>query len=307
MCTVPGSARAVVQVSGGAACPDFGMPSESLARRLRLPGDDHAAIGQVQRRDARRALFFGRNPRIADKTWFLRNTPPGTDLSRVCLVPQLSGSSSASSGKPSWVILQTDKVVHNRSFAEVAGSQGPAMPAWGSVDGAGNRGEFGLVGAAPGVLADISEADIWPSRLWHVARWLGSRPGEELMLTVWGRKTSSNVQALMWCIGELSLPYERRDAGHRYGGTDTPSFLAMNPNGTVPVLRDGEGEPIWETGAILRYLAGRYGAASFWPNEGCARARVDQWAEWSKINITLGFTVPIFWRVIRTAPADQAR
>src|SRR5664279_3958239 len=125
------------------------------------------------------------------------------------------------------------------------------------------------------------------------------------MLTVWGRKTSSNVQALMWCIGELSLPYERRDAGHRYGGTDTPSFLAMNPNGTVPVLRDGEGEPIWETGAILRYLAGRYGAAPFWPNEGCTRARVDQWAEWSKTNITLGFTVPIFWRVIRTAPADQ--
>jgi len=56
------------------------------------------------------------------------------------------------------------------------------------------------------------------------------------MLTVWGRKSSSNVQALMWCIGELGLPYERHDAGHRYGGTDTPEFLAMNPNGTAPVL-----------------------------------------------------------------------
>jgi glutathione S-transferase len=61
------------------------------------------------------------------------------------------------------------------------------------------------------------------------------------MLTVWGRKTSSNVQALMWCIGELGLPYERHDAGHRYGGNDTPAFLGMNPNGTVPVLRDGLG------------------------------------------------------------------
>lgn len=125
------------------------------------------------------------------------------------------------------------------------------------------------------------------------------------MLTVWGRKTSSNVQALMWCIGELGLPYERHDAGHRYGGTDTPSFLAMNPNGTVPVLRDGAGEPIWETGAILRYLSGRYGSAPFWPSDGVARARVDQWAEWAKINITLGFTAPIFWRVVRTAPADR--
>lgn len=125
------------------------------------------------------------------------------------------------------------------------------------------------------------------------------------MLTVWGRKTSSNVQALMWCIGELGLPYERFDFGHRYGGTDTPAFLAMNPNGTVPVLRDGMGEPIWETGAILRYLAARYGSAPFWPGDGVARAKIDQWAEWAKINITLGFTAPIFWKVVRTAPADQ--
>lgn len=125
------------------------------------------------------------------------------------------------------------------------------------------------------------------------------------MLTVWGRKTSSNVQALMWCIGELGLPYERHDAGHRYGGTGTPEFLAMNPNGTVPVLRDGDGEPLWETGAILRYLAARYGAAPFWPADGPARARVDTWAEWAKINVAMGFTAPVFWRVVRTAPADR--
>ncbi len=125
------------------------------------------------------------------------------------------------------------------------------------------------------------------------------------MLTIWGRVTSSNVQALMWCVGELGLPHERLDAGHRYGGTDTPEFLAMNPNGTVPVLRDGDGEPLWETGAILRYLASRYGAAPFWPAEGPARARVDKWAEWSKIGVATSFNVPVFWQVIRTAPARQ--
>lgn len=125
------------------------------------------------------------------------------------------------------------------------------------------------------------------------------------MLTIWGRKTSSNVQALMWGVGELGLPYERHDAGHRYGGTDTAEFLAMNPNGTVPVLRDGDGAPLWETGAILRYLAGRYGRPPFWPEEGPGRAHVDRWAEWAKINVTLGFTAPIFWRVVRTAPKDR--
>lgn len=125
------------------------------------------------------------------------------------------------------------------------------------------------------------------------------------MLTVWGRKTSSNVQALMWCIGELGLPCERHDVGHRYGGNDTPEFLAMNPNGKVPVLKDGDGEPLWETGAILRYLASRYGAPPFWPRDLEARAQVDKWAEWSKINVALAFTRPIFWQVVRTAPKDR--
>lgn len=125
------------------------------------------------------------------------------------------------------------------------------------------------------------------------------------MLMIWGCTTSSNVQALMWCVGELGLQYERHDAGHRHGGTDTPAFRAMNPNGTVPVLRDGDEEPLWETGAILRYLATHYGTAPFWPSDPAARASVDRWAEWAKVNATLGFTAPIFWRVVRTALADQ--
>jgi len=125
------------------------------------------------------------------------------------------------------------------------------------------------------------------------------------MLTVWGRKTSSNVQALMWCVGELGLSYKRHDIGHRYGGNDTPSFLKMTPNGTVPVLRDGDGPPLWETGAIVRYLCSRYASSPFWPQDLPARAQVDMWAEWAKINVALAFTSPIFWRVVRTPPKDM--
>jgi glutathione S-transferase len=125
------------------------------------------------------------------------------------------------------------------------------------------------------------------------------------MLEIWGRKTSSNVQALMWCVGELGLPFRRHDVGHKYGGNDTPEFLAMNPNGTVPVVRDDGGEPLWETGAILRYLATKYGDAPFWPTDLIGRTRIDKWAEWAKINIALNFTAPIFWRVVRTAPRDR--
>lgn len=126
-----------------------------------------------------------------------------------------------------------------------------------------------------------------------------------MTLTIWGRASSSNVQALMWCIGELGLAFQRHDIGHIHGGNDTPQFLAMNPNGLVPVLRDGDGPPLWETGAILRYLASRYGADPFWPADPVARAQADKWAEWAKINATLGFTGPIFWRVVRTAPSKR--
>ncbi|EIC86187.1 glutathione S-transferase family protein [Serratia sp. M24T3] len=125
------------------------------------------------------------------------------------------------------------------------------------------------------------------------------------MLKIWGRKTSSNVQALMWCVEELNLPYERYDIGHKFGGNNTPEFLAMNPNGTVPVLRDGDGDAIWETGAILRYLASRYGSEEFWPQDLQKRANIDKWAEWAKINVAACFTGPVFWRVVRTASKDR--
>ena len=83
----------------------------------------------------------------------------------------------------------------------------------------------------------------------------------------------------MWTVAELDLPYERYHFGHRFGGLDTSEFLAMDPNGLVPVLRDGDGEPLWEAGAIVRYLASRYGRAPFWPQDVSARAHIDKWAE----------------------------
>lgn len=125
------------------------------------------------------------------------------------------------------------------------------------------------------------------------------------MLTVWGRKTSSNVQALMWCIGELQLPYIRHDVGHKYQGTDTDFFYSLNPNRTVPVLQDGSAPPLWETGAILRYLANRYASDTFWPGDPQEKANVDRWAEWAKINVAMTFTAPVFWRVVRTPESER--
>ncbi len=121
-------------------------------------------------------------------------------------------------------------------------------------------------------------------------------------IRIWGRLSSSNVQAVLWCLAELNLSFERINAGYIHGVVDTPDYLAMNPNGLVPTLIDGSGPPLFETGAILRYLADRYAPESFWPYDPVERAQTDKWAEWAKINIAVKFTVPVFWLVVRTAP-----
>ena len=124
-------------------------------------------------------------------------------------------------------------------------------------------------------------------------------------IKIWGRLSSSNVQAVLWCLAELNLPFERINAGYIHGVVDTPEYLAMNPNGLVPTLIDGDGPPLFETGAILRYLAGQYAPESFWPTDAVQRAQTDKWTEWAKINIALKFTAPVFWPVVRTAPSRQ--
>jgi glutathione S-transferase len=100
------------------------------------------------------------------------------------------------------------------------------------------------------------------------------------MLKVWGRRSSANVQKVMWLVGELQLAHEHIPAGGPYGVVGEPLFRAMNPNGLVPVIED-DGLIMWESNAILRYLAARYGKDKFWSDDPRARAPVDQWIDWA--------------------------
>jgi glutathione S-transferase len=123
-------------------------------------------------------------------------------------------------------------------------------------------------------------------------------------LTVYGRATSSNVQIVMWVLAELGLSAERLNIGHSYGGNDTAEYRTMNPNGLVPVLKDGE-LVIWESAAILRYLCAKYGSDPFWPDDLGERARLDMWAEWCKNTFGPTFNYNVFVPSIRTPPAQR--
>ena len=100
------------------------------------------------------------------------------------------------------------------------------------------------------------------------------------MLKVWGRRSSANVQKVMWLVGELQLPHEHVPAGGPYGVVDEQHFRAMNPNGLVPVIAD-DSLIMWESNAILRYLAATYGKVVFWSDDSRERAPVDQWTDWA--------------------------
>jgi glutathione S-transferase len=123
-----------------------------------------------------------------------------------------------------------------------------------------------------------------------------------MSITLWGRPSSSNVQKVRWALGELELDYEYIPLGGTFGGLDSPDYLAMNPNGLVPTLRDRD-LILWESHAILRYLAAEYGSGLIYPVEPRSRAIVDQWTDWTATTFGPAW-IALFWHVVRT-PVDQ--
>lgn len=124
-----------------------------------------------------------------------------------------------------------------------------------------------------------------------------------MAITLWGRLTSANVQKVVWALGELCLDYEHVPLGGRFGGLDEPAYRAMNPNGKVPTLRDGD-LVVWESHAIVRYLAAAYGAGSLWPEAPAERAVVDQWTDWTATTFQPAW-MEVFTEAVRIPQAER--
>lgn len=123
------------------------------------------------------------------------------------------------------------------------------------------------------------------------------------MLKLWGRTNSLNVQKVLWLCEELNVPYERTDAGLQFGVVNEPAYRAMNPNGRVPTIND-DGFILWESNAIVRYLAAKHAPNALYPADLKVRADADRWMDWA--TSTLGAVlVPVFWSLIRTPPEKR--
>jgi glutathione S-transferase len=120
------------------------------------------------------------------------------------------------------------------------------------------------------------------------------------MLKVWGRNTSSNVQKVMWAVGEMGLPHERIDIGGPFGKNKEPPYLAMNPNGLVPTLEEEDGFLLWESNSVVRYLAAKHGS-DLEPADLRTRAHAQKWMDW-QLSVMGPAMHPVFWGLVRTPP-----
>lgn len=124
------------------------------------------------------------------------------------------------------------------------------------------------------------------------------------MLKILGRDSSINVRKVLWLCDELDLDFEREEEwGVEPDSLRKPEFLALNPNALIPVVIDDD-FVLWESNAILRYLANAYEGDWLYPQNPRARAPIDQWMDWQSTELNTSWRYA-FMSLVRNSPAHQ--
>lgn len=125
------------------------------------------------------------------------------------------------------------------------------------------------------------------------------------MITLWGRNNSTNVKKVLWTLEELGIPYNQILAGLEHGLNHDAEYLAMNPNGLVPLLRDDKTDLIlWESNTIVRYLLAEYGQDSLWIADPARRAQGEKWMDWANGSLSPAHR-GILMGLVRTPPEKR--
>ncbi|MCY7323485.1 MAG: glutathione S-transferase family protein [Phormidesmis sp. CAN_BIN36] len=105
------------------------------------------------------------------------------------------------------------------------------------------------------------------------------------MLKLYGAERS-RAAIVRWYLEELAMPYELVALDLQAGDQSQPTFLAINPFAKVPAIADGNFS-LWESGAILMYLAEKYGDV----DSAEARATIAQWVLFANATLATGIFV----------------
>jgi glutathione S-transferase len=118
------------------------------------------------------------------------------------------------------------------------------------------------------------------------------RPSKEArMITLHANPYSPNSRKVHWALEEMGVPYTYKTVDLMKREQKTPEFLAMNPNGRVPVL-DEDGFILYESNAILWYLGDKHGHGVIVPEDVRERAHIDQWMWWQASDFGPGIGRP---------------
>lgn len=99
------------------------------------------------------------------------------------------------------------------------------------------------------------------------------------MPIIYGDPISGNCQKVRWTAAHLGIATQWRDVDVLKGETRTPDFLALNPDGRVPILVLDDGRVLSESNAIIAYLAR---GSDLVPGEPFAQAKMLQWMFWEQ-------------------------
>jgi glutathione S-transferase len=99
-----------------------------------------------------------------------------------------------------------------------------------------------------------------------------------MALTIYGAP-NSRTSRVLWLAKELGLQYDHVPVNNRNGDTRKPEHLKLNPNGHVPVIKDGD-LVLWESLAIINYLAKKHGGPLA-PANAEEAAKLDMWSMWA--------------------------
>ncbi|KMS50623.1 hypothetical protein V473_12035 [Sphingobium cupriresistens LL01] len=101
----------------------------------------------------------------------------------------------------------------------------------------------------------------------------------------------------------MDIPFSQENFGGEFGGNRDPEYLAVNPNGVVPTLID-EGNAIWESNTILRYLCNSRGPTSLYPQDPIDRAMVERWMDWHLAALNK-FMSQLYIGIVKTPEAER--
>jgi glutathione S-transferase len=109
---------------------------------------------------------------------------------------------------------------------------------------------------------------------------------------------SANARAAIMTVYALEAPVELMFVDLQRQEQHQPAFLKMNPNHRVPVLEDGD-FVLWESRAIMQYLADKTPGQTLYPTEGRARADVNRWLFWCGQHFAPAIGVFFFENVVK--------